>query len=134
MNGPSGDPISIPFASHSGAFVQDMAEDFHLVVSLDGTLTHYWRNNRAGRVWNAGPHIPIPDARGHVLVAPTDVELTQQTVNIGRTHQLQLIARFGTQLFQYTFDQDNQAWSTPVEVTTGHPAAERATGHPALVP
>src|SRR4030095_187805 len=125
--------------SHSGPFVQDTCPpfgNFHLVMSVNGLLKHYWRDNHVpGFPWHAGPAIPLlpPPALGPV-VAPTDIELTRPMVgdiNGVDASRLQMIARFGSWLEQYDFDPDRQSWSDPVELLVdGQPVS--AAGHPAL--
>ena len=76
MDGPIRDLVTPLRTSHSGPFVQDTCPpfgNFHLVMSVNGRLKHYWRDNDAPRTpWHAGPVIPLlpPPALGPV-VAPT---------------------------------------------------------------
>jgi hypothetical protein len=136
MTGPTGQLALIPYKDHSGAFVEDLDGNFHLVVSLHGVLKHYWRDNAVnGFPWKAGPAIPVPQTGG-LLVAPTDVDLAQQTrpPQVQIPQRLRLIARFGPRLFQYIFDFALQTWSVAIEVTIGGHDPLGATGHPALAP
>lgn len=141
MNGPIRDPVTPLRTSHSGPFVQDTCPpfgNFHLVISVNGLLKHYWRDNAMPPLpWHAGPvipHLPLP-ALGPV-VAPTDIELTRPMVgdiNGADASRLQMIARFGSRLEQYDFDPDRQTWGDPAELLVdGQPVF--ATGHPALAP